>query len=164
MIIAVALATCLTCSALGQTAPQSDPGKDRIRSFVSILPQAYFVEEVGGGLVQVDVLVGPGQSPHTFEPTPKQAAKLTEAQIYFRIGLPFEDRLAKKIEAARKALGKSPTEEAKKAITDGEAELKTLEDEAKKADRRWMDLRMKWHGKQGAARDLLTRRRKALDG
>jgi len=104
VICAVALATCLACLALGQTASQAEPVKGKVRAFVSILPQAYFVEEVGGGLVQVDVLVGPGQSPHTFEPTPKQMAKLTEAQIYFRIGLPFEDQLVKKIEATNKEL------------------------------------------------------------
>jgi zinc transport system substrate-binding protein len=70
----------------------------RIKAFVSILPQAYFVERVGGSYVEVEVLVGPGQSPATYEPTPKQMARLGEAAVYFRIGTPFErgfiDKLA----------------------------------------------------------------------
>ncbi len=68
--------------------------------FVSILPQAYFVERVGGSHVEVEVLVGPGQSPATFELTPKQMARLTRADAYFRIGLPFEKRLVGKIQTA----------------------------------------------------------------
>jgi zinc transport system substrate-binding protein len=35
-------------------------------------------------------MVGPGASPATYEPTPKQMALLSEARIYFRIGVPFE--------------------------------------------------------------------------
>ena len=61
-----------------------------VNVFVSILPQAYFVEQIGGPFVDVDVLVGPGQSPATYEPTPKQLARLGRSQIYFRIGTPFE--------------------------------------------------------------------------
>jgi len=72
--------------------PES-PGdsKGRIRVFVSILPQAYFVERVGGERVDVSVLVGPGYSPATYELRPKQMAELAKAQLYFRIGVPFED-------------------------------------------------------------------------
>jgi zinc transport system substrate-binding protein len=75
-----------------------------LKTFVSIAPQAYLVERVGGPSVSVDVLVGPGQNHHTFEPTPKQLADLAGARIYFRIGLPFENRLMEKIQAANAAL------------------------------------------------------------
>lgn len=64
--------------------------EEKLHLFVSILPQAYFVEQIGGNLVDVDVLVGPGQSPTTYEPTPKQLARLGRSQLYFRIGTPFE--------------------------------------------------------------------------
>ena len=63
----------------------------KIKVFVSILPQAYFVERVGGVQVDVSVLVGPGYSPATYEPTPRQMAELGKAKIYFRIGVPFEN-------------------------------------------------------------------------
>ncbi len=67
--------------------------------FVSIPPQAYFVERIGNPHVTVHVLVKPGQSPATFEPTPKQMAQLSQADVYFRIGLPFESKLLSKIQA-----------------------------------------------------------------
>jgi zinc transport system substrate-binding protein len=68
--------------------------------FVSILPQAYFVERVGGDFVEVDVLVGPGQSPATFEPTPQQMARLSDSKLYFTIGVPFEKHLLKRLGVA----------------------------------------------------------------
>lgn len=78
------------------------PGKLKVS--VSILPQKYFVERIGGDRVDVNVLVGPGQSPHTYEPTPRQLADLSGARLLFRIGLPFEDILMPKIESAFKSL------------------------------------------------------------
>jgi len=67
---------------------------------VSILPQAYFVERVGGGDVDVSVMVHPGASPATYEPTPGQMEQLAGADIYFRIGAPFENVWMDKIMAA----------------------------------------------------------------
>ena len=58
--------------------------------FVSILPQKFMVDQVGRDKVHVSVLVGPGQSPATYEPTPKQMSRLQQASVYFRIGVPFE--------------------------------------------------------------------------
>ena len=76
----------------------------QLKTFVSILPQAYFVERVGGSYVEVEVLVGPGRSPATYEPTPKQMARLGRAQAYFRIGTPFEKGFIKKVAGTHKNL------------------------------------------------------------
>jgi len=57
---------------------------------VSILPQKYFVQKIGGDLVDISVMVLPGSSPATYEPKPKQMVKLTESKIYFAIGVSFE--------------------------------------------------------------------------
>ncbi|SLM29196.1 ABC-type zinc transport system, periplasmic binding protein [Desulfamplus magnetovallimortis] len=65
--------------------------------FVSIEPQAYFVERIGGKMVDVHVLVPPGKSPATYAPTPSQMLKLTEAKLFFTIGVPFEKALMPKI-------------------------------------------------------------------
>jgi len=65
--------------------------------FVSLPPEAEFVKQVAGDKVTVEILVAPGQAPETFEPTPKQLARLSSADIYFRIGMPFETRLVEKI-------------------------------------------------------------------
>ncbi|OEU51797.1 MAG: hypothetical protein BA871_04870 [Desulfuromonadales bacterium C00003096] len=64
---------------------------EKIKVFVSILPQAYFVERVGGDRVDVSVMVGPGQNPATYEPMPRQMVELSKAKLFFRIGVPFED-------------------------------------------------------------------------
>jgi zinc transport system substrate-binding protein len=71
------------------------PGK--VKVFVSILPAAYFAERVGGSNVEVSVLVGPGQEPHTFEPTPKLVAKLADARVLFKMGFPFEETIINKV-------------------------------------------------------------------
>lgn len=63
---------------------------DPLAVAVSVLPEKYFVERVGGARVRVSVMVGPGRSPHTYEPTPKQMAEVAAARVYFRVGVPFE--------------------------------------------------------------------------
>jgi zinc transport system substrate-binding protein len=79
-------------------------GKTKLSVFVSILPQAYFLDRIGGNHVDVAVLVGEGQSPHTYEPTPKQMAKLATAKAYFRIGVPFEKGVLRKVGQSHKNL------------------------------------------------------------
>lgn len=58
---------------------------------VSIPPQKYFVERIGGSRVKVTVMVPPGADPHTFEPKPRQLADLSEVSLYFAVGMTFED-------------------------------------------------------------------------
>ena len=67
--------------------------------FVSILPQKYFAEKIGGDLVDVSVMVEPGANPHTYEPKPKQMVALAQTNIYFAIGVPFETTWLDKIAA-----------------------------------------------------------------
>jgi len=78
--------------------------KTRIPVFVSILPQAYFLERIGGSHVDVEVLIGAGQSPHSYEPTPKQMAKLATARAFFTIGVPVEKGVLRKIRQSHKQL------------------------------------------------------------
>jgi|GEM_PF-110083 len=57
---------------------------------VSIPPQKYFLEKVGGDDVAVTVMAAKGQDPHTYEPTAAQMEGVTRAELYFTIGVPFE--------------------------------------------------------------------------
>ena len=66
---------------------------------VSILPQAYFVERIAGSRVRPVVLVGPGQSPHAYEPTPRQMAELSSASMWLTVGSEFERALKPKVAA-----------------------------------------------------------------
>jgi len=72
----------------------------RMPVFVSIAPQKYFVEKIGGDLVEIHTMVSPGASPATYEPKPRQMAALTKTKVYFAIGVPFENRWLPKIAVA----------------------------------------------------------------
>jgi len=73
---------------------------DRVSVFVSIVPQKYFVQQIGKDLTDVHVMVQPGAAPATYEPKPKQMADLSKTKVYFAIGVPFESSWLKKIAAA----------------------------------------------------------------
>lgn len=72
--------------------------------FVSIQPQAYFVERIGGNRVAVNILLPPGRNPAIYAPAPAQMLKLSKASVYFRIGVPFENALNSKIANIAKQL------------------------------------------------------------
>jgi zinc transport system substrate-binding protein len=61
-----------------------------IHVFVSIPPQKYFVEKIGGSFVLVSVMVPAGANPHIYEPRPTQMTALSKSKIYFAIGVTFE--------------------------------------------------------------------------
>ncbi len=89
-------AVCLLCAIFG-----ADPADSETLSvFVSIVPQKYFVEKVGGEGVKVSVMAAPGADVHTFEPKPKQMAELSNAKIYFAVGIEFENVWLKKFAGA----------------------------------------------------------------
>lgn len=83
--------------ARGSTTQDASGNDAPLLVLVSVPPQAYFAERVGGSHVRVECLVGPGQSPHTFEPTPHQAAQLAQSRVYFTVGIPFESVLLAKL-------------------------------------------------------------------
>jgi zinc transport system substrate-binding protein len=65
--------------------------KDKLKVAVSIVPEETFVKAVGGDLVDVVTLIPPGKSPENYAPTPEQMEKLSNAQLYFAIGVPTEE-------------------------------------------------------------------------
>lgn len=84
----------LLLSALGLAAcaPASTTGaKNTIGVTVSILPEKYFVDRIGGDHVSVNVMVVSGADPHTYEPKPAQMAALSNSDIFFRIGVEYEN-------------------------------------------------------------------------
>jgi zinc transport system substrate-binding protein len=58
---------------------------------VSIEPQKYFVERIGGEQVAVNVMIPPGAEPHTYEPKPEQLKELANARAFFTVGVSLED-------------------------------------------------------------------------
>jgi len=58
---------------------------------VSILPQKYFVEKITKDKFEINVMVQPGASPHTYEPKTSQMKALSASKVYFATGVAFED-------------------------------------------------------------------------
>lgn len=75
-----------------------DAGCDDNALMVSIQPLKYIVDEIVGDDVNVDVLVPPGSSPETYEPTPAQLKAAEKARLLFTTGLiGFENELVGKL-------------------------------------------------------------------
>lgn len=65
---------------------------------VSIAPQKYFAEKILPEGVLVNVMIPPGASPTTYEPTPLQVQQLSNSKAYIRIGaIEFEKAWIKKL-------------------------------------------------------------------
>jgi zinc transport system substrate-binding protein len=69
----------------------SDPVyAEKIKVIASITPLADFSRQVGGDKVEVNLLLPPGASPHTYEPTPKALKNISDARVFIKIGLGLE--------------------------------------------------------------------------
>ena len=81
------------CAALlpGCAAQQAGSGKAQV--IASIEPLAWFVERIGGERVAVSVMVPAGGNPHTYEPTPQQMARFSEANLFVKAGSGVEFEL-----------------------------------------------------------------------
>lgn len=60
----------------------------KIQVAVSVPPQAYLVERIGGDRVEVQVMIPPGTSPALYEPSPRQLVALSRARLYVKVGHP----------------------------------------------------------------------------
>ncbi len=66
---------------------------------VTIEPQRYFVEKIAGKDFQVNCVTPSGQSPESYDPTPKQILQIGKSVAYFRIGyIGFEQVWMKSLE------------------------------------------------------------------
>lgn len=87
--VAAVLVLGASCSA---EVPEEDA--DGLGVVVTILPQAEFVTQTGGENVNVSVMIPPGASPHTYEPSPSQMRTLATADMYAKVGSGLEFELA----------------------------------------------------------------------
>lgn len=86
VIITAALVLLLAVSCASEQPEQ----EQKLTVAVSIQPQKSFVERIAGDLVETVVMVPPGQSPTTYEPTTGQLQQLSNSAVFFTIGVPFE--------------------------------------------------------------------------
>lgn len=80
----------ICCSGIALCSCKRKQAAERLVT-VSILPQKYFVEQIAGDYVQVNVMVPPGMNPATCDLNTEQLRKLYDSDLCFTIGhLPFE--------------------------------------------------------------------------
>lgn len=65
---------------------RGDGGEHSAVVSVSIMPLQYFVDRLTDGALEVNVMVPPGASHATYSPTPGQFRRLSDSDVYFRIG------------------------------------------------------------------------------
>jgi len=90
--------------ALGLLGPAEASQDKPLTAFVSVQPQATFVQRLASPHVAVLVLVPAGSNHENYEPTPRQIQQLSGADLYFRVGMPFEEVWMKKIQANNRKL------------------------------------------------------------
>ncbi len=91
--IFLAILLLMSSAAMAASCAQKTESSTELGVVVTILPQAEFVENIGGDKVNITVMVPPGASPHTYEPTPSQMAALSIARLYARVGSGVEFEL-----------------------------------------------------------------------
>ena len=86
LLVLAMLASALSCG-------QKEAVGEKIVVATSILPLADFLGNVGGEKVEVIVMVPPGASPHTYEPTTSRMMALDRAKMYAKVGSGIEFEL-----------------------------------------------------------------------
>ena len=80
-LLALVLAASLT--ACGREAPPED---GRLRVVCTLFPYYDFVRQIGGDAVDVTLLVPAGRETHSFEPTPRDVIRISEADVFLYNG------------------------------------------------------------------------------
>lgn len=92
LLFAVSVVMLLSLAACGSSdvAIDEDAASSTLTVAVGIVPEASFVEAVGGDLVSVITMVPPGSSPANYQPTAAEMQALSDASIYFTLQMPAE--------------------------------------------------------------------------
>lgn len=97
LIATVLIVTLLSCNEINKTVEPTVT--------VSITPQKFFVDQIAGAWLNVNVMVPPGSSPATYEPTPLQMKSLANSSLYFKIGhIGFEKAWMSKLESINQGM------------------------------------------------------------
>jgi zinc transport system substrate-binding protein len=105
LVLLVAIFGLLLVNSCNRNEKKAPANNDKIKILVSISPQKYFVDKVGGDKVEVDVLIPSGANPHLYDPTPGQLIGIAGTDIYFYNGhLDFEKSWLDNIAQSNKEL------------------------------------------------------------
>ncbi|MBI1886538.1 MAG: zinc ABC transporter substrate-binding protein [Chloroflexi bacterium] len=95
----VVLALTALLIAACQDGGQQPAAEPKVNAVTSLELFADMVRQVSGDRVEIAALLPSGADPHTFEPTPRDVQKLSEADVVFINGLGLEAALEKTISA-----------------------------------------------------------------
>jgi zinc transport system substrate-binding protein len=93
LLVVILLIVVFSGNACINSSPEQQTSQKQLIIVVSILPQADFVEHIGGDKVEVIVMIPPGANPATYEPTASQVKAVSSAGMYAKVGsgLVFEE-------------------------------------------------------------------------
>ena len=76
-----------------ETSPSGggNPSREKLSVFVTIPPLAYLADRIGGEYVRTESLVSGNDDPHTYQLKPSQVMALGGADVYFIVGLGYEE-------------------------------------------------------------------------
>jgi ABC-type Zn uptake system ZnuABC Zn-binding protein ZnuA len=98
LITIFVLAACNSQSEQPATEEGNIAGKLKVLATTTIVGDG--VSQIGGDLIDLTVLLPVGTDPHSFDPTPQDVAKVTEADLVFANGAGLEEFLDPLIESA----------------------------------------------------------------
>lgn len=75
----------------------NEKATEKLNVAVTIQPEIGFVEAVMGDLGTVTAVIPPGNSPANYQPSPKELTAISDADVYFSIGVPAEHNILPKI-------------------------------------------------------------------
>lgn len=90
-LIIVLTVLVLIFSFSGCAADRSQENSSKKTIAVSIAPEVTFVEKVVGDKFNIITVIPAGASPETYEPSLAEMKKLSDAEVYFSIGVPAEE-------------------------------------------------------------------------
>lgn len=62
----------------------------KVKVVVSIAPQKYFIDKIAGNLANTIVITPSNRNPEQYEPTIMQMGEISDAKLYFGVGIDFE--------------------------------------------------------------------------
>lgn len=90
-ILAITAAAIVGCTDSEENAePESNSTAAKPVVFVPVAPYEFVFERLAGDLIDLRVIVGPGDDPHSYSPTPKQVAEMAKANMLCSGELGFE--------------------------------------------------------------------------
>ena len=80
------LAVLVLLSALSGCGPQVEQDESKVQVVSTLFPYYDFARQIGGDRVEVTLLLAPGRESHSFEPTPLDVIRISEADVFLYNG------------------------------------------------------------------------------